>query len=323
MWEILRKLARLAVCAILAAIGYFVIQLLLRLISELVSAEPPTTCSWLCDFIAALSGISCMECELFAFRSLWLWIILFSLIIVAIIIMVARCVWRAIRGNNDQDEEEPSITIQGQGYLVLVNEAAGLGSPVVTYRAQGVPSGGAFEWTVILGNEKISIEGPLDQQEFRIKAIAPSQVGEDIRIKVKYTTEQGSATDTLALTAHKPESAVEISQERHDFNGPDLFGYEIMVKYRVLNQFSDRFPEQIVNLEETLDVITNPYGTQFISRNYITDENAEYIDEYELTFEGQSVPLDYIAKVRQRVFAEGFQILDQILLYGPTGVTFE
>jgi hypothetical protein len=95
------------------------------------------------------------------------------------------------------------------------------------------------------------------------------------------------------------------------------------VRYKILDQFSVRFPDGDLLLTENLSVILNPYNTPFEEREYQSDANAEYNDHLILIYYNQPVPIDYLAKVRQIVWAQGVQILDQVLVWSNSGVTFE
>ncbi len=91
----------------------------------------------------------------------------------------------------------------------------------------------------------------------------------------------------------------------------------------MLDQFGERFPMGILQLSEDMIALSNPYNTNFVEEGAVTDSNSEYDDNYILVFEGQQMPVDYIARVRQVVRANGVQIIDQILIWKNTHIEFE
>lgn len=316
---------RLTACAALASVAAFIIRILVRLIRELASAKPPDSCDYLCDLIAAVSSTTCMECEMAAFRSLWVWIAVLGLLIVGLAFAVVRCVMKTFRGDRkgENNEEEPAVAINGPGSIVLVREEDVFGSPTATYTAVGTPSGGSCRWSVVEGEAKVQLLTGTEDAVLSLKPLVASEAPGDVRLRVEYSTGEGTAQAHVDVTIHKATTSVRVGvHSTHTFNGPTQWGWEVMYRYQVLDQFGSPYPEQIVRLEEQLTPIHNPFYTTFVSQNFITDANAQYVDQYELTFQNQPVPSNYIARVRQVVTAEGWVVLDHTIEYGSTGVSF-
>ena len=250
-----------------------------------------------------------------------------GLVFAALLIKSALAALWGIFALWSRDEKEPDktphVSIKGTGPLLLYKETATSGSPHLTLQGVGQPPDGTFRWSVLAGAEKIKFESDVNQSSIAVRAIRRSDIPEDVVLELTYTTSDGDATAEAPLTVHTPDSAIRVSTNTTLFNGPIEYGYDFTVRYRILDQFGERFPQGFLSLDETLVVVTNPYATKFEERQYISDANAEYDDHYTLTFDYQPVPGDYLARVRQIVRAEGIQFLDHILIWGNTGLEFE
>jgi len=318
---IIWKLIHLAGCTAFAVVAAYISLILIQMIQQLFNVEPPTSCSYFCELVEALVGMNCMTCEMLAYGNVLLFAVVLSLLLIGLALMVARCFISAFR--DKEDDKEPKVEIDGPASLVLVKEEGIFTSPTYTFTASGTPGGGTYAWSVTTGADRVTPQSGVNAAVFLLKPSAASVGRNDVTVLVEYTTDEGATRAEVTLTIHKPTTSVRmVIDSSTTFTGPQIWGWEVFYRYRINDQFGDRFPEQIVRLEETLTPIYNPFNTAFISSNFVTDQNAEYLDQYELTFQGQQVPNDYIARVRQVVNADGFVVLNQIVTYGPTGVTF-
>jgi hypothetical protein len=287
----------------------------------------PTKCDDLSKLLEALSfgRISCMTFELVGYA--------FSLAIIGLLVLllglallnIVRCSTSLLTGSfePEEDENRPTVSIQGAGPLLLYPEAEITGSPILTVEGTGDPPGGTYSWSVLTGTGKVHLEGDTIHSSLSLKPLQKSDSPGDVTIQLTYTTRDGTATARESLTVHTPSSAAQISTRTTTFNGPVEYGYDYTVRYRILDQFGERFPDGFLSLTEELSAILNPYNTTFQERQYVSDANAEYDDHYTLIFNNQPVPADYVAKVRQIVRAQGAQILNHVLVWKSTHVDFE
>lgn len=222
-----------------------------------------------------------------------------------------------------RDNDGPTITIIGEGPLLLFQETTTSGSPILLLEGTGNPAGGTYRWSVISGADKIDLQGDVNANSISIKPAQQSDSQGDVILHLAYTTSNGTAIAQVELTVYTPSSAMQISSVMNPFNGPTEYGYDFTVRYMILDQFGERFPSGFLYLNEDLVVLLNPYNTHFEEREYISDENAEYDDHYTLIFNNQAVPSDYLARVQQIVKAQGVKILDHILIWKSSGVEFE
>jgi len=219
--------------------------------------------------------------------------------------------------------------IIGQGARLIKSSSGGKGYEIIQIRClsgcnpQNEPSP-QYSWSILQGSDKIRISNEENLREtINVKPIAPSLAKGDIVLSVDVTTQEGIANATTNLTVYKPSSVLQLWKLKRTFNGPDNYGYDSTVRYLILDQFGGCFPKGFSNLTEKLDILYNPYNTEFVPREYLSDKNAEYEDHYILLFHNQKVPDDYLARVRQKVEADGFQILDHIIVWRSSDVTFE
>ncbi len=235
----------------------------------------------------------------------------------------------------EKEEEEPKVIITGVKPLILCKEEEGRGSPLLLLHADGTPSGGSYRWSLVEGADKVEILGATNTNTLQLHPKKPSQDRNDVVVRVDYSCDEGLASDQVALTIHKPSYSCVVSRTKRTFNGDMIitvhggkrtfnngpyYGYETIITYRILDQFRERFPEQIIFLEEDLTIEINPFNTPFIESDFISEPNAEYYDFYAIIFEKQPVPPNYVARVRQIVKAGGFIILNHTLLYGPADI---
>lgn len=320
----------IALAAIAAALLPFFVQFLIAAI-QAAMLEPPSCDDYMAR-IAQAFGVPCAVYQASVKAWGWFFVLVFAVIVIGLIVMVARCFISLFRPE-EEEEEQPSVTISGVRPLVLVKEEAGRGSPRIDLTAYGNPSGGSYRWSLVSGADKVDLEGDVTSQTIGLRPKKADCSKNDIIVKVDYSTSEGSASDQVALTVHKPTAAILVHREKNDFNGVmfqticgtmygqgPYYGYEVKTKWQILDQFGDPFPEQVVFLEEDLFVLHNPYNTPFQESDFVSDQFGVYSDCYATIFQGQPVPNNYVAKVRQIVRAEGFEILDQQLIYGPTDI---
>ncbi|HEY9205777.1 MAG TPA: hypothetical protein VIO58_07620 [Candidatus Methanoperedens sp.] len=305
----------------MAAIAFFVAPLLIMIIEALSSKEQMSCDDDLSKILEAL-GIPCAIQMAVAEAYRWIFLAGAVAILVGMFAYIARCFLSAL--NHKKEEEKwPTVSIQGAEPLLLFRETENTGSPMLTLEGVGYPPGGTYIWSVLAGAEKVQLEGDITNRSLPIKPKQRSDSPGDVAIQLIYKTPDGTATARISLTVYTPSSTTQISTSTKTFNGPLEYGYIFTVRYRILDQFGERFPVGFLSLTEDLSVILNPYNTQFEEREYISDSDAEYNDHYTLIFENQRVPDDYVAKVKQVVRAEGVKILDHILVWRSTRVDFE
>jgi len=310
-------------CLCILIMSIILIPILIFIAIECSKAIYSGICTWGCAWWEVVLGIPCLSCEYTVYIFVkYVVPIMCGLFILFLILGIILCFVRS--GKEEEEEEEPTIIIEGSGPLLLYRETPTSGSPVLSLNGVGEPSGGTYKWTILSGAEKIDVISDMNNSIIRIKPVQQSDPpGGDVKLLVTYTTSDGSATSQTDLTVHTPKSAVKISQFITTFNGPNEYGYDFTVRYRILDQLGNRFPEGHLFLDEDLIVLSNPYNTQFEEREYMSDDNAEYNDNYTLIYYNQPIPNDFLARVRQIVRAQGIEILNHILVWKSTGVEFE
>ena len=240
-----------------------------------------------------------------------------------------------LRPLGKEKEEEPKVIITGAKPLIICKKEGDWGSPLLLLHADGTPLGGSYRWSLVEGADKVEILGATNTKTLQLHPKKPSQDRNDVVVRVDYSCDEGFAIDQVALTVHKPSYSCVVSRTKRTFNGDmtiivlsgkitlnngPYYGYETIIIYRILDQFNERFPTQILRLEEDVTTVYVSHPSPFIESDYVSEPNAEYYDHYATIFEKQPVPSNYSARRRQVVRAEGFVILNQTLLYGPNDV---
>jgi hypothetical protein len=309
-------------CIVLAAIAALLVPVLVWMLkASILAASQPVSCDdYLSRLVIAL-GVPCAVLQAYTKAWGWLIVIVIAILLAGIVLLVVRCFLSCFQG--DDQDEVPTATINGAGPLLLYGGTETSAPPTLTLECVGRPSGGTFQWAVGGGASKVGIDGGLNESTLMLRALEPSDSPGDVNVQVTYATARGTATAQASLTVHTPRSAAQLSEQVNTFNGPTEYGYDDTVRYRILDQFGNQFPEGDLFLDEDLQVLVNPYNTPFVEKEYQSDANAEYNDHYTLIFRNQPVPSDYLAKVRQVVRAESVQILDHIVVWKSTGVEFQ
>lgn len=321
LWQ---RFFKFIVCILVTAIAVAIIPLLIQIISAAIqAASTPVSCNDYLARIAQAFGMSCATYQAGVKAYGWLMVLGFVAILAGLIIAVARCFISVFRGREDEDEEDVKVRITDIEPMILYGETESTGSPSLTLQGDGEPSGGTYQWSIISGEEKLNLESGLNQSSLMIEPRAPSNTIGDIVIKLEYSTPDGNASTQESLTIHTPSSALQILSNITSFNGPVEYGYDHLIRYRILDQFGDRFPVGHQAITEKLTIIHNPRNTQFEEREFLAVANAEYLDTYTLIFNGQPVPSNYIARIRQIIRAEGIVILNRIVVWKNTHVEFE
>ncbi len=318
-WE---RILRLIRCILLAAIASVVAPILVQLIDAAIgAASAPVSCDDLLAKIAQAFGLPCASYQAAVKAYGWFIVFAFVVILAGLLVTLVRCVISAFP--HKEEEKRPTVSIQGVGPLLLYRESETTGSPILMLEGVGDPPDGTYTWFVLAGTEKIQLEGDISHRSLPMKPLQKSDSRGDVTIQLTYTTPDGTATARESLTVHTPSFATQISTRTDTSNGPIEYGYDFTVRYRILDQFGERFPEGDLFLDEDMVVLVNPYNTTFEEREYMSDSSAEYNDHYTLLFYSQPVPSDYIARVRQVVRANGVEVLDHILVWKSTHVDFE
>jgi uncharacterized membrane protein len=324
--NMLQLALRLSLCVLLAAFAAFFLPIAWLLLKASIEASSyPFSCY---DFPVAYAVALGVPCAVFitVIHALCLVMALgFAAIILGLILMVLRCMARAIKAEKDErkkeENEEPGVIITNTGPILFHPQTDISGSAPRTLTAVGDPSGGSYRWIILHGSEKIKTPPSLETSDLFLDPKAPSSTHGDLSIKVEYTSPKGNtATAEASLTIYEPSSAKVISKTFTPHNGPTVYGWLHVHRYRILDQFGDRFPPSNLHLSEQLTPIENPFNTTFVPKEWFSDENAEYDDGYELRM-STPVPSNYRARVRQVVSAQGSVILDHVLLWEPNGVT--
>jgi hypothetical protein len=219
---------------------------------------------------------------------------------------------------------KPTVIVTGIKPLVLQNEATGHTPSIVNLKAKGIPSGGTYSWSIEQGSNKVQALNALNSNYLNLKPVAASGNRNDIKVKIEYNGAEGeTASKTVDLTCHKPTATKEINRQKTEFNEPGEHGYEVVVRYRVLDQFGDRLPEGNVSIDEFLVPETNPYNTLFEEKKLSSDLYSEYEYPYTLKLTDGPVPADYEARIRQAARGHGFPIQDHIIVWGNSDISFE
>lgn len=218
-----------------------------------------------------------------------------------------------------EEEEQLNVTISGAGPLLLVKETATVGSPPITLTASGSPSGGSYAWTVLSGSHKIQVLSGYNGTTFMLKAKSADQNRDDVIIEVKYTTPEGTTTDQVYLTVYKPSGCELIDAPKTDFTGPDQYGYEVVAKYQILDQFNQPYPRWYLDVEVVDVILANPHNVTHEAGNFTSDANANCYDHY-VVKSSAPIPSNFIFIIHQTYRASGFEIAEQEVEYGPSDI---
>lgn len=178
------------------------------------------------------------------------------------------------------------------------------------------PPGGSFKWEIIQGEDKIKFlsasEGKL-ADHIVIQGTAPSEVSSDVEIKVTYTVNSQSAQDSGYVLVQKP-SALTIFEKTPP--EPYYDGYTTDYAFQVMDQCGNPVTYKMYVKEKRKKAGSN-YKVRNILRplksgNDYTSWNGIIRDVLSLPW---SVPDDFVFKVEQQVWVEGWDVGTRCQIY--------
>ncbi len=212
----------------------------------------------------------------------------------------------------------PSVTIQGGDFAFVGRDPTVVSSNL--FFASGQPAGGTFQWSSTDSN--ITFDNPTAALVHPTVGF-PSNMLHDKSVSVTYTlsNQQGSATS--AITARIFKFLIQNVAIPKNFNGPDVFGYELDILYDVHTNPNGQLVAPGFSGISTLENITQISSNVPINPHTgsgATDQNSEVPDTLALV-SNQPLPTSLQIVDSQDIGVGGFFVRNNTLTYSSTGVT--
>ncbi len=197
-------------------------------------------------------------------------------------------------------------------------------SPHFQMDAVASPAGGSFKWEIMSGQDKIRFLSPAEgtlANHMVIQGIAPSNPSEmygDVGIKVTYTIgSQPPAQDSIYISVVQPSSVSVYAIGSLEPYG--LGGYERVYQFQVMDQKGSPLTHWMNVDEKRRKVYSNAKGIWkhigLGSGGGPTNANGIFEDQIAL---GIGVPADFLAKVEQQMWVEGWKVATRCQIYHAT-----
>ncbi len=199
-------------------------------------------------------------------------------------------------------------TVEISGFPAIVISKPKKNSPYYTLNAKANPDGGTYKWEIVSGQDKIRFITSTENDYMVIQGIAPSQLKDDVVIKLTYTINSMTAEDTHHITVQEP-TTIDI------VNGyPMPEGESTIYRYQANDQLNESI--EIWGMEVTevwrLAKICKRALLSKLDRHFTITVTTDNLGTWE---DELYYPSDGYVKLEQKITVEGWPVSSRCLIY--------
>jgi PKD repeat protein len=213
-------------------------------------------------------------------------------------------------------EVRPKVAISGDTSAILqVADNGIITSPPIKLSADVNPKGGTFSWSVIKGQDKVTINSATTTKTVSLKGVNPSDPpGEDIEVRVIYVYNGVTNEAITKLTMRKPSKLMDYKKFppklQKNGNG-DIVHYTVVYWYFVNDQMGNYIEAKLSTREHLSLLFSNdPKAEYSFDLKDATPKNGKVVDTLSPWWQSPDhrtpLPKNYLMRYRQDLWINGF-----------------
>jgi hypothetical protein len=155
-----------------------------------------------------------------------------------------------------------------------------------------------YRWDLMLGSQNVILTAnDITRNELKINGLRVSDRKDDTIIRLTYNLTYNG--ESLAFQVIKPFVVNFIKglksnlEKKELFDGPDIYGYNYVYSYQLINQFDDPVYAEGLTVNQKIKMISNPLGLReadfdFSKNSFITDNEGKFYYTFRVT---RNIPL--------------------------------
>ncbi|OGF50004.1 MAG: hypothetical protein A2044_00020 [Candidatus Firestonebacteria bacterium GWA2_43_8] len=140
-----------------------------------------------------------------------------------------------------------------------------------------------YKWEVMRGTESVVVvPEDISKADAKFKTRRVSQKKDDVEIKLTYTLESNKEKKVFEISKRTyvkiPMVFKQVSRENKVDEGPDIYGYNTVTTYQLLDQFSEALQAEGIIVNQDITLVNNPF---MIQPKSIKVDLKPYASDYE------------------------------------------
>ncbi|MFH1074346.1 MAG: hypothetical protein V1752_04570 [Candidatus Firestonebacteria bacterium] len=187
-----------------------------------------------------------------------------------------------------------------------------------------------YKWEVMRGTESVAvIPEDISKSEAKFKTRKISQKKDDVEIKLTYILESNKEKKIFEISkctyVKMPVILKQISRENRVDEGPDIYGYNTVTSYQLLDQFDESLQAEGIVVTQEITLVKNPY---MIPPKSIKVDFKQYVTDWEGKFSSRRfvatiapLPDKFEVVYEQDLYVNDVCLLEKLdIVYSKNGV---